>query len=100
MLSTVSGGHPRRTGEKKHKSVWGCIVDANLSVLNLVIAKKGEEDIPRLTDTTVPRWLGSKRASKIQKLGSLKRIKTAERKTLVWLFLFTLEGDSASHVKS
>ena len=33
---------PRRTGERKRKSVRGCIVDANLSVLNLVIVKKGE----------------------------------------------------------
>ena len=49
----LSKGHscyrPRRTGERKGKSVWGCIVDANLSVLNLVIEKKGEKDIPKLT---------------------------------------------------
>ena len=42
----LSKGHscyrPRRTGERKRKSVRGCIVDANLSVLNLVIVKKGE----------------------------------------------------------
>lgn len=42
----LSKGHscyrPRRTGERKRKSVRGCIVDANLSVLNLVIIKKGE----------------------------------------------------------
>ncbi|KAJ8271276.1 hypothetical protein COCON_G00101350 [Conger conger] len=46
----LSKGHscyrPRRTGERKRKSVRGCIVDANLSVLNLVIIKKGEKDIP------------------------------------------------------
>ncbi|XP_036057885.1 40S ribosomal protein S6-like [Onychomys torridus] len=57
----LSKGHscyrPRRTGEKKHKSVRGCIMDANLSVLSLVIVKKGEKDIPGLTDTTVPRRL-------------------------------------------
>lgn len=42
----LSKGHscyrPRRTGERKRKSVRGCIVDANLSVLNLVIVRKGE----------------------------------------------------------
>lgn len=32
---------PRRTGERRRKSVRGCIVDANLSVLSLVIIKKG-----------------------------------------------------------
>ena len=51
----LSKGHssyrPRRAGESKCKSVRGGIVDANLSVLNLVIVKKGEKDIPGLTDT-------------------------------------------------
>ena len=32
---------PRRSGERRRKSVRGCIVDANLSVLNLVIVRKG-----------------------------------------------------------
>ncbi|XDB53985.1 hypothetical protein ABFV05_007601 [Capra hircus] len=64
---------PRRTGERKRKSVRGCIVDVNLSVLNLVIVKKGEKDIPGLTDTTVLRRLGSKRASRIHKLFSLSK---------------------------
>merc|ERR1712055_829697 len=59
---------PRRTSERKRKSVRGCIVDANLSVLNFAIIKKGEKDIPGLTDTAVPKRLGPKRASKIRKL--------------------------------
>ena len=33
---------PRRTGERRRKSVRGCIVDANLSVLNLIIVKRGK----------------------------------------------------------
>jgi len=41
----LSAGHscyrPRRDGERRRKSVRGCIVDANLSVLNLVIVRKG-----------------------------------------------------------
>nr|XP_003407709.1 40S ribosomal protein S6 [Loxodonta africana] len=73
----LSKGHscyrPRRTGERKRKSVRGCIVDANLSVLNLVIVKKGEKDIPELTDTTVPRRLGPKRASRIRRLFNLSK---------------------------
>merc|ERR1711941_89405 len=64
---------PRRKGERKRKSVRGCIVDANLSVLHLVIIKKGEQDIPGLTDTTVPRRLGPKRASKIRRLFNLTK---------------------------
>lgn len=41
----LSTGHscyrPRRTGERKRKSVRGCVVDSNLSVLALVIVQKG-----------------------------------------------------------
>lgn len=64
---------PRRTGERKRKSVRGCIVDGNMSVLALVIVKKGEKDITGLTDTSVPRRLGPKRASKIRKLYNLSK---------------------------
>merc|ERR1712154_727114 len=73
----LSKGHscfrPRRTGERRRKSVHGCIVDANLSVLAMVIVKKGEGEIEGLTDTTVPRRLGPKRASKIRRLFNLTR---------------------------
>merc|ERR1712157_357796 len=64
---------PRRTGQRHRRSVRGCIVDANLSVLHLVIIKKGEADIPGLTDTTIPRRLGPKRAGKIRKLFNLTK---------------------------
>uniref|UniRef100_A0A1A9X3E3 40S ribosomal protein S6 n=1 Tax=Glossina brevipalpis TaxID=37001 RepID=A0A1A9X3E3_9MUSC len=64
---------PRRTGERKRKSVHGCIVDANTSVVALVIVTKGEKDIPGLTDISVLRRLGPKRASKIRKLYNLSK---------------------------
>ncbi|XP_046451198.1 40S ribosomal protein S6-like [Daphnia pulex] len=63
----------RRTGERRRKSVRGCIVDANLSVLAVVVVKKGEQAIPGLTDVTVPKRLGPKRASKIRKLFNLAK---------------------------
>uniref|UniRef100_A0A8C6EXQ8 Small ribosomal subunit protein eS6 n=1 Tax=Marmota marmota marmota TaxID=9994 RepID=A0A8C6EXQ8_MARMA len=63
---------PRRTGERKCKSVQSCIMDANLSVLNMVIVKKGEKDIPGLTDTIVPHRLGPKRARRHRPI-ALKR---------------------------
>ncbi|XP_026470233.1 40S ribosomal protein S6 [Ctenocephalides felis] len=73
----LSKGHscyrPRRTGERKRKSVRGCIVDSNLSVLALVIVRKGVNEIPGLTDGNVPRRLGPKRASKIRKLFNLSK---------------------------
>lgn len=58
---------PRRTGERKRKSVRGCIVGNDLAVLSLVIIKQGEQPIPGLTDNPVPKRLGPKRASKIRK---------------------------------
>ncbi|XP_055386197.1 40S ribosomal protein S6 [Condylostylus longicornis] len=64
---------PRRTGERKRKSVRGCIVDANMSVLALVVVRKGEKEIPGLTDNIIPRRLGPKRASKIRKLYNLSK---------------------------
>lgn len=73
----LSKGHscyrPRRSGERKRKSVRGCIVDSQLSVLNLVIVKKGENEIPGLTDKTIPRCLGPKRAGKIRKMFNLSK---------------------------
>merc|ERR1712193_519745 len=63
----------RRTGEMKRKSVRGCIVSQDLSVLNLVLTKKGEQDIPGLTDDQKPIRLGPKRASKIRKLFNLDK---------------------------
>jgi len=66
----LSKGHScyraRKTGERKRKSVRGCIVDGQLSVLSVAIVKKGDGEIPGLTDNTIPRRLGPKRASKIR----------------------------------
>merc|ERR1711918_264193 len=61
----------RRTGEMKRKSVRGCIVSQELSVLNLVLVKKGPAEIPGLTDSEKPLRLGPKRATKIRKLFDL-----------------------------
>lgn len=63
----------RRVGERKRKSVRGCIVGPDLSVLNLVMLKKGETDIEGLTDTVAPRRLGPKRANNIRKLFNLEK---------------------------
>ncbi|RKP15259.1 putative 40S ribosomal protein S6-B [Piptocephalis cylindrospora] len=64
---------PRRTGERKRKSVRGCIVGPDLSVLSLVVVKQGENEIPGLTDTSVPKRLGPKRASNIRKMFNLTK---------------------------
>jgi len=64
---------PRRTGERKRKSVRGCIVGGDLAVLSLVVVKQGDSDIAGLTDTTHPKRLGPKRASKIRKFYGLTK---------------------------
>jgi len=64
---------PRRAGERKRKSVRGCIVGPDLSVMALSIQKVGEAPIAGLTDTKVPKRLGPKRATKIRKLFALKK---------------------------
>jgi small subunit ribosomal protein S6e len=66
-------GYGRRNGERRRKSVRGCIVSPDLSVLNLVIVKKGESDIPGLTDEQKPKMRGPKRASKIRKMFNLSK---------------------------
>ncbi|EEZ98728.1 small ribosomal subunit protein eS6 [Tribolium castaneum] len=73
LLSGGSCYRPRRDGQRRRKSVRGCIVDANLSVLSLVVVRKGDRDIPGLTDVTVLRRLGPKRASNIRKLFNLSK---------------------------
>nr|XP_024396055.1 40S ribosomal protein S6-like [Physcomitrium patens] len=66
-------GYGRRNGERRRKSVRGCIVSPDLSVLNLVIVKQGDNDLPGLTDIEKPRMRGPKRATKIRKLFNLTK---------------------------
>lgn len=73
----LADGHscyrPRRTGERKRKSVRGCIVAQDLAVLALSIVKQGESDVPGLTDTVQPKRLGPKRATKIRRFFGLSK---------------------------
>ena len=63
----------RRAGSRKRKSVRGCFVGPDMAVVNLVIVKKGANEIEKLTDVQVPRRLGPKRASKIRKMFNLEK---------------------------
>lgn len=73
----MKAGHkcyrPRRAGERKRKSVRGCIVGPDLSVIALAIVKIGEQPIAGLTDTKLPKRLGPKRATRIRKLFALTK---------------------------
>merc|ERR1711865_1151435 len=63
----------RRKGCRKRKSVRGCIVGPDIAIMNLVVVKKGPEEIPGLTDDNKPRRLGPKRAANIRKLFNLEK---------------------------
>lgn len=73
----LADGHscyrPRRTGERKRKSVRGCIVGSDIAVLSVIIVKQGDNDIPGLTDNVLPKRLGPKRATKIRKFFNLSK---------------------------
>ena len=68
IISSYIGGtlyKPRRTGERKRKSVRGCICGPDLSVIALSILKKGEQEIAGLTDNAKPNRLAKKRRANI-----------------------------------
>ena len=75
----LSDGHScyriRRTGERKRKSVRGCIVGPDIAVLSVVIIKQGDKDIPGLTDveSVLPKRLGPKRATKVRRFFNLSK---------------------------
>ena len=75
----LSKGHscyrPRREGERKRKSVRGCIVGMDLAVLALAVVKQGEQEIQGLTgpDDVKPKRLGPKRATRIRKMFGLAK---------------------------
>jgi len=64
---------PRRTGERKRKSVRGCICGPDLAVIQLRIVKKGDAEIEGVTDGDKPRRLGPKRANYIRKVFALRK---------------------------
>jgi len=64
---------PRRNGQRRRKSVRGCITSADMSMINLAIVKKGDNDLAGLTDGYVSSRRGPKRASNIRKLFALEK---------------------------
>jgi len=73
----LSDGHScyrtRRDGERRRKSVRGCIVGSDIAVLSLVVVKQGEGQVEGLTDNVLPKRLGPKRATKIRKFFNLSK---------------------------
>jgi small subunit ribosomal protein S6e len=62
---------PKRKGERKRKSVRGCIVGLDIRALSLALVKKGEKDIEGFSNVEHPRRLGPKRVTRIRRLFAL-----------------------------
>ncbi|KAG8853279.1 40S ribosomal protein S6 [Tulasnella sp. 330] len=65
--------HEKRSGERKRKSVRGCIIGPDIAVVALTIVKQGDNDISGLTDSVLPKRLGPKRATKIRRFFNLSK---------------------------
>jgi ribosomal protein S6E (S10) len=78
----------RRAGERRRKSIRGCIVAQDIAILNLVIVKHGEAVLPGLTDEAAnrPNRLGPKRASKIRKVFNLSKEDDVRKKVITRTF--------------
>merc|ERR1712139_432208 len=63
----------RKDGAHRRKAIRGCIVGTDIAVLSLAIVKKGDAEIEGVTDTTLPRRLGPKRANKIGRMFMLPK---------------------------
>eukprot|EP00029_Vermamoeba_vermiformis_P001557 TRINITY_DN1174_c0_g1_i1.p2 TRINITY_DN1174_c0_g1~~TRINITY_DN1174_c0_g1_i1.p2 ORF type:complete len:277 (-),score=103.87 TRINITY_DN1174_c0_g1_i1:65-895(-) len=63
----------RRDGARRRKSVRGCIVGSDLAVINVIIVKRGEKEIPGLSEEPMNKTLGPKRVGKIRKFFDLKK---------------------------
>jgi ribosomal protein S6E (S10) len=73
MQKGHKGYRQRRAGERKRKSIRGCIVGHDISVLNLVVTQMGTNTVEGLTNDAIPRRLGPKRANNIRKLFNLTK---------------------------
>merc|ERR1712129_276398 len=94
------GYRPRRKGEKERKSLRGCIVGHDIAVLNLVVTKIGDESVPGLTDSSVPRRLGPKRANNIRKLFNLSKEDDVRKYVISRTYTAKLERRSEGLPKS
>jgi len=90
----------RRSGEKKRKSVRGCIVGPDMAVLSLVITKKGDGELPGITDKYHPRRLGPKRATKIRKLFNLEKEDDVRKYVIKREYVKEKDGKTIKKIRS
>jgi small subunit ribosomal protein S6e len=74
---------PRRSGERKRKSVRGCITGPDLAVIALRVIAKGDKDIDGVTNVDFANRLGRKRRNRIIKAFALDKKVDDVRKYVV-----------------
>merc|ERR1712000_764155 len=61
LLKEGSGGfNMKKAGDRKRRSQRGCIVSREISVVHLIVARRGKEPIPDVTNKVIPKRLGPK----------------------------------------
>ena len=73
MKDGMSCFRARKDGERKRKTVRGCVLSDQVSALHLIVLEKGAQEIEGLTNISVPRRFGPKRAGKIRALFGLDK---------------------------
>jgi len=63
---------PRRKGERKRKSVRGCIVGQDIRAMSLALIKEGEKPITGFSEVQHPRRVGPNRVTRIRRLFALE----------------------------
>ncbi|KAG2127622.1 40S ribosomal protein S6 [Suillus bovinus] len=67
-----------RSGERKRKSVRGCIVGPDIAVLSVVIVKQGDNDVPGLTDT-IRRFFNLSKEDDVRKYVVRREVKSSKK---------------------
>jgi len=98
MCEGHSTYRPRRNGERKKKSVRGCIVGADLAVLALTVVRQGDAPVEGLTNDKKPRRRGPKRATRVRKLFALN--KEDDERRYVLLYSRKIEKNGKAHWKT
>jgi small subunit ribosomal protein S6e len=98
MCEGHSTYRPRRSGERKKKSVRGAVVGADISALALSVVKQGDAPIEGLTNEKRPRRRGPKRATRIRKLFNLT--KKDDPRRYVVLYTRKIEKGGKVHYKT
>jgi len=98
MCEGHSTYRPRRSGERKKKSVRGAVVGHDIAALALCVVKQGDAPIEGLTNEKKPRRRGPKRATRIRKLFNLT--KKDDPRRYVVLYTRKIEKGGKVHYKT